>query len=81
MEKTQNKVLRNYEKLPIGLAPCGIKTVAANVEIPWNIITCAEDMTIYFADDEETTWTVDAGTKLGVHPNLRLVSAAICLVF
>lgn len=81
MEKPQNKIMRNYEKLPIGLAPCGIETIAAGEEIPWNIIICNLDMTIYFVDDDTKTWTVDAGTKLGVHPKMRLSAAAECLVF
>ncbi|WP_320040779.1 hypothetical protein [uncultured Desulfobacter sp.] len=76
-----NVIVRDGNRVPVGLAPCGIKTVQADAPIPWKAIVCQSDMTIYFNGDNSKTWPVSAGTKLGVHPDLRLTVSAECLVF
>lgn len=77
----QNRTIKSADNIPVGLAPCGIKKIVSGEEIPWNIIVCKSDMTIYFIQDNTKTWVVDAGTKIGVHPDMRLSDDAECLVF
>jgi len=77
----KNVVNRDGNRIPVGLAPCGIETVPAAAPIPWKAIVCQSPMTIYFEGNPSRTWPVDAGTKLGVHPDMRLTAPAECLVF
>lgn len=77
----KNVVIRDGNRVPVGLAPCGIETVQANAPIPWNAISCQSDITIYFEGDSSKTWPISAGKLLGITSATRLTFDAECLVF
>lgn len=66
----------------LGLAPQDVVTILKDIELTtYKAIKPVANVGIYFAGGAETTYTLDADVFIYVHPNLRLVTDAQCLVY
>ena len=65
----------------IGLPPQEVATIAAATAITWKAITPATEVVISFSGGLGTEFTLAAGTTILVHPNLRLKTETVALVY
>lgn len=74
------QAITDANRHPLGLAPSALVTISADTAINYTAIQPTTDVNIYYITDVGTTTTLNAGTGILVHENLRLAADTVCFV-